>query len=253
MAAVTPHYRTLAAELRQAITAGEYPPGSTLPTVADLVTQTGHGKGTITAALALLKDAGLVEGIPGTGMVVADLRTVQVPLSRYAAVMQPGGTLGPWETACQRQGVPGRMIVLEVEHVTADHDVTAALELNGIQRVVRRSRHAVLGDPERVVQIHTAWYPARLVRGTPIADETKVEGGIYGALIAAGMPPATADETVGGRPATDDEAAELRVRGGVLTLERITRDATRRPLEYLRVVANPARVRFVYDSLPLMP
>jgi GntR family transcriptional regulator len=112
----------------------------------------------------------------------------------------------------------------------------------------------MLGEPERVVQLHTASYPARLVRGTPIASEEKVTGGIYGALTAAGIPPATAAETVGARPASDEEAAELHMRSGVvLTVERVTRDATGRPIELLQIVADPSRTTLVYDPLPLMP
>ena len=188
-----------------------------------------------------------------TGVIVLDRRPIHVALSRYAAVMQPGGQLGPWETACQQAGIPGRMVVIEVETVPADPDTAAILGLPPAgRRIVRRSRHAVLGDPERVVQLHTASYPARLVRGTPIARDEKITGGIYGAFTAAGIIPATAAETVGTRPASDQEAAELRMRGGtVLTVERVTRDTTGRPIELLEIVADPARTTFVYDPLPL--
>ena len=44
--------------------------------------------------------------------------------------------------------------------------------------------------------------------------------------------PATAAETVGARLPTDDEAAELHIRSGaVLTIDRVTRDTTGRPIE----------------------
>ena len=161
---------------------------------------------------------------------------MRVELSRYGAVMAPGGQLGPWETACERAGVPGRMALIEVETVPAD-DATASMLglLPAGRRIVRRYRHAMLGDPEQVVQLHTASYPARLVRGTPIAKDAKVTGGIYAAFTAAGIPPATAAETVGARPATDEEAAELHIRGGtVLTVQRITRDAGGRPVSCWR-------------------
>ena len=248
-------YRLLAAQLRGAITAGEYAPGSRLPAIADIATEMGMGRQTVSAAIALLEAEGLVRAVQGTGTVVLDQRPVQVPLSRYGAVMAPGGQLGPWETACERAGVPGRMALIEVETVPADDDVAAALNLPAAgRRIVRRSRHAMLGEPEQVVQLHTASYPARLVRGTPIAKDAKVTGGIYAAFAAAGIPPATAAETVGARPASEEEAAELHLRGGaVLTIERITRDAGGRALELLEIVADPARTTLVYDPLPLAP
>ena len=248
-------YRELAAELRDGIATGEYPAGSRLPTIIDLATERGMGKNTASAAIALLEAEGLVQASTKTGIVVLDRRPVQVALSRYAEVLRPGGQLGPWETACQQAGIPGRMVLIEVETVPADADVAAILDLpTAGRRIVRRSRHAVLGDPGQVVQLHTASYPARLVHGTPIATDDKVTGGIYAAFTAAGIPPATASETVGARPASDEEAAELHVRSGaVLTVQRITRDAAGRPIELLEIVADPARTTLVYDPLPLAP
>ena len=246
-------YRQVAAELRDAIAAGEYPAGSRLPAIADMAATRGTSINTVFTAVRLLEAEGIVRAIQGSGVVVLDRRPVQVAYSRYTAVMQPGGQLGPWETACQQAGIPGRMVLIEVETVPSDPDVAAILDLpTARRRIVRRSRHAVLGDPEQVVQIHTASYPARLVHGTPIAADEKVTGGIYAAFAAAGIPPATASETVGARPASDEEAAELHVRSGaVLTVQRITRDATGRPIELLEIVADPARTTLVYDPLPL--
>ena len=248
-------YRQLAAELRSRINAGEYPPGSRLPTIADMSAERGMAKTTVNDAIKLLEAQGLVHAAAKTGIVVLDHRPVQVALSRYAAVLRPGGQLGPWETACRQAGIPGRMVLIEVETVPADDEVAAILSLPAAgRRIVRRSRHAMLGDPEQVVQLHTASYPARLVHGTPIASDEKITGGVYGALTAAGIAPATATETVGARPASDDEAAELHIRGGaVLTIERVTRDSAGRPVELLQIVADPSRTTLIYDSLPLHP
>lgn len=245
-------YRQIAADLRADIDTGRYPPGAVLPTVRELAAERATSTHVAHAALRLLEAQGYAQATRGHPSRVLDRRAVRVELSRYSAVLAPGGELGPWETACQRAGVPGRMVLLEVEHSAPDPDVAAGLGITRVQRVVRRSRHAVLGDPEQVVQIQTAWYPARLVRNTPIAEDSKVTGGVYAALTAAGITPATADETVTIRTATADEAAELHMRGGaVLYLERITRDSDGRALEFLQVVADPARTVLVYDSLPL--
>ena len=246
-------YRQLAAELRDSITEGGYPAGTRLPTIAELATARGMGKNTISAAISLLESEGLIRATTKTGIIVLNRRPVRVALSRYAAVLRPDGQAGPWETACQQSGIPGQMVLIEVETVPASPDVAEALELpRANPRIVRRSRHAMLGDPGQVAQLHTASYPARLIRGTPIARDKKVTCGIYGAFIAAGITPATAAETVGARPATDDEAAELHIRSGdVLTVDRVTRDTTGRPIEYLQIVANPALTTLVYDPLPL--
>jgi GntR family transcriptional regulator len=250
---VMARYREMANRLRDRITAGEYPPGSQLPTIAELASHEHMGRNTVSAAVALLEAEGIVHASPKTGIVVMDRRPVPVALSRYAAVMQPGGDLGPWETACQRAGITGRMDLIEVETVPADEDVATALELPAAgRRIVRRSRYAVCGDPEQAAQIHTSSIPARLARGTPLASTEKLVGGIYAAMTAAGIRPATATETVGCRAATDEETAELHLRGqSVLTIERVTRDSNDRPIELLEIVANPARTTLVYDRLPL--
>jgi len=250
-----PKFRQLAAELRNGIAAGDYPAGSYLPPVAQLAAERGMGKQTVSEAVKLLEAEGLVHAATRTGILVLDQRPVPVALSRYLTVMQPGGDRGPWETACHRIGIPGRMDLIEVGTMPAEDDVAEALELPPAQRrIVRRYRRAMLGDPEQAVQLHTASYPARLVRGTPMSGDGKIEGGVYGAFTAAGIPPVTATETVGTRPATDEEYAELNLRGNpVLTVERITRDAGRRPIELLQIVADPSRAIFVYDNLPLSP
>jgi GntR family transcriptional regulator len=80
-----------------------------------------------------------------------------------------------------------------------------------------------------------------------------VRGGIYGALIAAGLPPAAVDETIRGRMPTREEADLMRTGTGVplLTVERITRGADGQALELLRVTAPADRIEFVYTNLPL--
>jgi GntR family transcriptional regulator len=248
---MTARYRQIAAELRQAINDGRYGPGALLPTIMELSARYGAASMTVRSALDLLQSEDLVRIEHGTGTIVLDRRAVRVALSRYADVMRPNGTLGPWQTACQRAGVNGDRVMIDVAHDEAPDDVAEALGIAPGASVVRRDRHATIdGKP---VQIHTAWYSAELVRGTPLERPGRVEGGIYGALIAAGRDPVAADETISTRIATSEESAELNLRSAanVLVLDRLTKDRAGEPLEFLRVVANPTRSVFVYDGLPL--
>jgi len=246
-------YRQLAADLREDIRAGRYPPGSTLPTYLEIAAQRGVSKTTVSTALEILEAEGLVRPVRKRGTVVLDQRAVRVEYSRYIAALEPGTRLGPWEIACARQGISGEMRVIETGHGPADADVAVALGIPVGMEVVRRSRHAVIGNGTvQVVQIHTAWYPAWMVEGTPVSRERKVTGGIYAALATAGHMPVTASETVTAREATDEETAELHMRSGaVLVIERVTRDGAGRGLEWLRVVADPAHTVLAYDDLPL--
>ncbi|WP_188186831.1 GntR family transcriptional regulator [Nonomuraea sp. SYSU D8015] len=245
-------YGRIAADLRRRIKRGEWPPGTPLPTQTELCEEYDVARATMTAALNQLQGERLITGVRGQGTFVLDWRPVRVPLSRYRAVLEPGGQLGPWETACQQAGVNGSMVTIEVAHEPADDDVAEALGLTaGTDTVVRRSRHATLQD--HTCQIHTAYYPAQLVEGTPLAGEAKVVGGVYAAMRAAGIIPTTADESLSARPATAEEAAELTMTVGspVLTLDRLTRDQEGRRVEWLRMVIDPTRVAIEYDGLPL--
>lgn len=244
-------YLQLAAQLRAAIRAGEYPPGTTLPTAVELSERYGYSKSTISRAIELLAAEGLVDPIKKRGTVVREHSPVRVPLSRYRQVLEPGGALGPWETACRQQGVNGGMNPISVRHIPATAEVAARLGIDPGESVIVRRRHATINDEP--VQIHYAHYPLSRFADTPIAAPGKVVGGIYGAMRALGVELSTADEGITSRVANEAEAAALRIRPTwpVLVLQRVTRDIAGDVVEYLHVVADPARTEFLYDGLPL--
>ncbi len=64
----------LAHQLRDAITSGEFPPGRKLPSIDDIVKDTGLSPMTIRRAFKMLSDEGLVRIVPGRGTFVADRR-----------------------------------------------------------------------------------------------------------------------------------------------------------------------------------
>lgn len=250
---MTARYQQLADILRAAIIAGDYRPGDTLPTHADLAATHGLARPTVREAIRVLEAEGLVQPIRKRGTVVLDQRPIRIHLSRYTAALTPGGALGPFETACQAAGVEGRMQPVEVELEEAEPGVAAALGLGDHAPVIRRTRIAlVVGEPVPV-QLHTAWYPRRLAVGAPaLLQPGRIAGGIYRALIDAGFEPATIDEEVAARMPTAGERAELGLRGEpVFHIDRITRDAQGTPLELLQIVANSRRTTLVYDNLPL--
>jgi DNA-binding GntR family transcriptional regulator len=63
-------YLQLAAQIRERITSGEYPPGAKLPPIVEIVAQTGLSPMTIRRAYKLLEDEGLVTIVPGRGTFV---------------------------------------------------------------------------------------------------------------------------------------------------------------------------------------
>jgi len=67
-----PVFRQLADILRGMITSGEVPPGKALPSIPYLSQEYGIAEGTVKKAIQVLKDEGLVIGVPGKGTFATD-------------------------------------------------------------------------------------------------------------------------------------------------------------------------------------
>ena len=63
-------YTQLADILRGRINRGTYPPGSKLPTIVELIGETGLAQDTVRRAVAVLMAEGLVRTVPGRGTFV---------------------------------------------------------------------------------------------------------------------------------------------------------------------------------------
>lgn len=62
----------IADDLAERIAAGEYPPGSQLPTYRALSRLYGVGYTTISVVVLMLKERGVVVGVPGRGVFVPE-------------------------------------------------------------------------------------------------------------------------------------------------------------------------------------
>jgi GntR family transcriptional regulator len=65
-------YEKVADDLRRKIESGEYPPGSRLPTRAELGKMYDASDTVIDKAMMILRMAGLTESLPGVGVYVAE-------------------------------------------------------------------------------------------------------------------------------------------------------------------------------------
>jgi DNA-binding GntR family transcriptional regulator len=63
-------YLQLAAIIRAGISGGEWAPGAKLPSIADIVEDTGLDPMTIRRSMRVLADEGLIEVVPGRGTFV---------------------------------------------------------------------------------------------------------------------------------------------------------------------------------------
>ncbi|WP_392900792.1 GntR family transcriptional regulator [Streptomyces sp. LN699] len=245
-------YRDLAEELRQRINDGEFAAGETLPRIIDLIDTYGLSRQTVRDAIGVLADEGLVVTMGKGGTIVRNRTRIRIPLSRYSRVLAPGGSRGPWETACAEQGLDGRMKVVHVARGEGPPDVAELLGVAPDAELLHRRRYAMIGSDD-VVQVQHVWYAAALADEAGISSDGKVIGGIFGALAAAGHVPATASEQIDSRMPTPNEAAQLKISGKVpvIAVQRLTKAADGRVLEVLRSTAPADRVQLTYDDLPL--
>ncbi|MQT01398.1 GntR family transcriptional regulator [Streptomyces jumonjinensis] len=244
-------YRDLADDLRRRIEEGEFRAGTTLPPIIALMDEYGMARQTVRSALAELANQGFVVVRKKLGTLVRDRSVVRIPLSRYGSVMRPGRDRGPWEAACAAQGLNGRMAVADVERLRADDGLAALLGLLPGADLVYRRRNALIG--EEIIQVQHAWYPKAIAEQAGISGRNKVVGGVFGALIAAGLPPVSADERVTSGMPTAHEVSQLQIGTAVpvLRVQRITRTTGGEVLELLRVVAPADKIELIYDALPL--
>jgi GntR family transcriptional regulator len=241
-------YRDIAADLRDAITRGEYRPGQTIPKLEELMRRYSVGKETARRAVALLQAEGMVNPVRRRGTVVRDPAPVRLSVDRYRDVLSAPGVLGPWETAAAHQSTPGRTDLVQVDQIRSGDDIGSLLGLAPDAPVIRRLQHMSAGD--RVLQIQETWIPGVIAAGTSLTSTDKIIGGIYRALTTLGHSPAWAQETVTSRMPTRDEASTLHLDPGipVLTATRVTRDADGVPLVAARAVMAGDRVQLVYDQ-----
>lgn len=184
-------YPDIAAALRQRIVNGDWPPGSRLPTHAELGGDFGVNRDTIARAIATLEGEGLVWAVPRRGTVVRYGLT-RPRRTRGNLVKRNTGTDSPGYSFPAASGTE-----VWVHHITpkasveqlADQRLARMLGVAAGSRVLRRFR--VTGPvTEPPFEICISWIHPRGVRDAPeVADQEPGPGGWLYRLEAAGHGP----------------------------------------------------------------
>ncbi len=124
-----PRYRSIASAIRSDIQAGTYPPGSLLPSEAELATTFGVTRMTVRQALAGLATEGIIERRHGHG-------TIVVPIKHQR---HPQMTLGLTEELIARGLVPGSR-VLRIEEFRPSPALRDLLWISARGRAIRLRR-----------------------------------------------------------------------------------------------------------------
>lgn len=231
---MTIKHEEIANHLREAIRAGEYPPGSTIPPLPELVRKYRVARNTVRDAVGALTQEGLVTPLQGVGTVVRDTTPVVL-------------TLRSNETSPLWDGIDE---LVRAEWGSYSPEVS---ELFRSDDYLYRVRHQWRG--EQVVQLHEQWIPRSAVNpihaaGIVLDDpQNPPETDLYTAMTRAGMAPETLSETVAARAPDPDETRTMTMPPGVpvVLVRRITWDSNESPLETSMFTGSADRVSHEYQ------
>ncbi|MFF9088667.1 GntR family transcriptional regulator [Streptomyces sp. NPDC014991] len=245
----TPLYLRVAEELRARIESGELPPGTRLPSVAEISGQYGCSNSVASGAYRLLVDEGLVISRHGAGHYVRSRETPELLVRQHRRRSEDS----PFARGAAEQGAVGSW---RHESTTAAASDTIAARL-GIPAgaPVMHTSYVYLAD-ELPVQLAESWEPLD-VTGQSLVALPEV-GPYAGVGVAArmrvlGIEVGTPVERVRARMATRVEAAALDMNppGAVLAVERTYFDqGSGRAVETADVVMRGDRWVAVYGEQP---
>lgn len=230
-----PLHAQVAGDLRGRIVRGELPPGSTMPSEAELCVEFQASRGTIRSALAALRREGLIGGGQG-----------RPPTVRDAAIGQPFEQLisfTNWVTQIGR--TPGQRTI-EVARRRASATAAEALGLAVGTPVVDVLRLRLLDDQPALLERSSFVESV----GRLLFDFDPDTGSIYHYLTAAGVDLHSARHTMDAVAADAIDAELLDVEPGspLLRERRRATAADGTPLEYADDRYRPDRVTFTIDN-----
>lgn len=214
-------YRQVADELRRRIQAGDYAPGSVLPSELELLGEFGVSRNTVRGAVGILRNEGLVYSVKGRGSFVRQ----QLPVRRLASSRYRVNAAGaPGTSFTADQGITWDQYRLDkaFQEVPAPTEVAELLGVDrGTPLLERRLVFWSKGFPQ---QISTSYYPLAMVEGTPVADPEREPwpGGSIAQLATLGITVTVVEESVRTRMPSVAEVDALRIPPGVpvLTITR---------------------------------
>ncbi|MEO3751756.1 GntR family transcriptional regulator [Streptomyces sp. B6B3] len=233
-------YRQVAAAIREAIAAGEYEPGSPLPSEAQLIARYEVSRPTVRNAISALRAEGLIEVIHGKGSFVRTAPTQLTTLDRTITQDEDGTFhtgLDTWQllegpTVHRTHTTPetGRLLGLPTEE-----------PLFGVDRLYNH--------PDTGTRLaHRTLIPYATAEDTELADHPDTDpAASYAILTKAGHTLTWTETTRARMPLPDErEALHLPDATPVLHTTRVTHGTDDRPLilEELRVNGDHARTAY---------
>ncbi|MGP4112520.1 GntR family transcriptional regulator [Streptomyces sp. 4N509B] len=233
-------YRQVAAAIRDAIAAGEYPPGSPLPSEAQLIERYEVSRPTVRNAISALRAEGLIEVIHGKGSFVRAAPTALATVNR-TVTQDKDGTFHAGYDAWQLRELP----TVHRTHTTTETgtllDLPDGEPLFGVDRLYVH--------PETGARMaHRTLIPFATAEGTDLADHPDASPEAIYAILAKAGHTLSWHETARARMPLPDERESLQLPDAtpVLHATRITHGTDDRPLilEELRTSGDRAQAAY---------
>lgn len=201
-------FRQIAANLRQAVTAGDYRRGQSLPTAAEFAARFGTSEATVQRAWDQLRSEGLIRTKSGRGTIVNPIPVIvrDAATRQRRATREEGQARGAFDAELRRLGLEPRSDV-ETGREAVTADVADILGISsGTEVVFRRRKMYASGEP---VQLATSYIPGDVAEAAHAENPDTGIGGLYSRLADAGYPPVRFTEKIRVRTPDESEAAFL--------------------------------------------
>jgi GntR family transcriptional regulator len=239
-----PKYLQIAADLREAISAGTYAPDSRLPGENELMTTYGVARETARKALAQLIQEGIAVPRRGAGVFVRVFRPiVRDGIQRLTGTWPAGKSV--WAEETKGRNFAAQQV--QVHEDEAPSYVALLLDLAEGDRVIIRSRHYTLDD--KPVMVARSYLPAKLVAGSLVTQADTGPGGTYARLGDLGHAPTRFREDLRARMPEPAETEALALGAGtpVVEIVRIAYDDGGGAVEVNEMVADASAYIFRYQ------
>lgn len=214
-----PLYYQISAQLQEAIDSGRYLPGDSIPSEFEISDYLNVSRPTVRQAIQQLAQKGLVIRRRGIGTVVAQQR-IHRPAS-----------LSSLFDALQSAGRSPNTLTTRLEVRPALADIAANLEITTGSNVISIER---LRSAEGLtLALMENYIPLSALPEIPTKTQLDSHG-LYSLMRASGIRFHSASQEIGARPITYREAKLLQTSRSetVLTMNRVARDISLRPVEY---------------------
>lgn len=256
-----PAYEAVADDLAARIAAGEFPPGSRLPSRREIGEHYGIAHATTTRAVQVLINRGLAIGQSGSGTYVRQLPEVR-RITRTP--WRKTGEGSPWAADARRAGLIGSWDAVTDFRIPAPEPVAVRLGVDPGAPCTRTEYvFTAQTDPRaehQPIMLSTSWEPHEITGTTAvIAPEAGPYAGrgVRERMAAIGVDIVRAVEITGARPVREDEARRLEVPPSIwlVTIQRTyigLVDGVERPVETADLRYPADRYEVMYD-IPMEP